>query len=328
MEKISKYCLIESNYGNGDFQEIKHLEEEMEESIYKEIKRISSLFGIQDTTPESLENAMRIDADKATYLEQLLNIKNALLAGEQPQLGTGAWVDASYYTDVKTEQARLEQKKRELEIQKEKNAESLTEQGILDGTADIAEETIYRIAKQNALLAKQKAISENLSNSLISAVESFVSSGFTESFEWIGESIYQISKGTETWADAAQDLASTWANIGKQMMDSLSTAFLQAGLQLIAASGGDWGKIGIGLGLIAASGVSSILSGILSKAAETSDSSDDDQTSKLNDLKDLLREIIDQAKTDADYYEKNLLHKKQPFINKILKYPQLFLSSH
>ena len=39
MEKISKYCLIESNYGNGDFQEIKHLEEEMEESIYKEIKQ-------------------------------------------------------------------------------------------------------------------------------------------------------------------------------------------------------------------------------------------------------------------------------------------------
>ena len=38
MEKISKYCLIESNYGNNDFREIKHLDEELEQSIFKEIK--------------------------------------------------------------------------------------------------------------------------------------------------------------------------------------------------------------------------------------------------------------------------------------------------
>ena len=33
-----KYCLIESNYGNSDIPEIKHLDEEIEQSIYKEIK--------------------------------------------------------------------------------------------------------------------------------------------------------------------------------------------------------------------------------------------------------------------------------------------------
>ena len=39
MEKISKYCIIESNYGNSDSHEIKHLNEEIEQSIYKEIKQ-------------------------------------------------------------------------------------------------------------------------------------------------------------------------------------------------------------------------------------------------------------------------------------------------
>jgi hypothetical protein len=38
MEKSMKYCLIESNYGNSDIPEIKHLDEEIEQSIYKEIK--------------------------------------------------------------------------------------------------------------------------------------------------------------------------------------------------------------------------------------------------------------------------------------------------
>ena len=38
MEKVAKYCIIESYYGDNDFSKIKHLDEEIELSIYKEIK--------------------------------------------------------------------------------------------------------------------------------------------------------------------------------------------------------------------------------------------------------------------------------------------------
>lgn len=127
----------------------------------------------------------------------------------------------------------------------------------------------------------------------------------------IGEDIYNVAKGTYDAEEAGDAYAKVWKNVAKNMLDSMGPAMTQAGFELIAYGARSDSKAMImsGVGLVAAGGVAGILGGILGASEEDDKDKNDDETSRLEKLKDLLADIIDQAKTDADYYQKHYLHQ-------------------
>lgn len=72
-----------------------------------------------------------------------------------------------------------------------------------------------------------------------------------DAFRSLGESFYDAEKG-------AASFAQSMANLAESIIDSLPSMFIQAGLNAIAS-----GNVQVGLGLLAAGGVSGILSGVI-----------------------------------------------------------------
>ncbi|MBO7123188.1 MAG: tape measure protein [Treponema sp.] len=104
-----------------------------------------------------------------------------------------------------------------------------------------------------------------------------------------------IAKGV----DGYEDMDKVIKNVGKSMMSNLAAAATQAGLSLISS-----GKIGMGMALIAAGGITSFLGGLMSDSSNK----DDDISQKLKDLKQDLADLLKQAREDAIYYENHLRH--------------------
>lgn len=147
---------------------------------------------------------------------------------------------------------------------------------------------------------------EELGDTLSNTLSQAILDGWNNSWKSIGSTIAKTVRDTrdldsfgDSLSDGAKDLAMQWKNVGQSILDTLGPTMAQVGLQLLPTNPT------AAVALIAASGVAGVLSGILSQVNDNKD----DQTSKLQALKDLLSQIIDQAKTDADYYQKNILHE-------------------
>lgn len=146
--------------------------------------------------------------------------------------------------------------------------------------------------------AQQKSVTlkktmEDLGKTIGDTFAHSIVDGFQASLKDIGTNIRDLSHEGE-------NLQATWAGIGEKMMDSIGPAMANAGFAMIQD-----GQYGAGIALVAASGVASFLSGMFAD-----DSKKDDEKQRLQTLKDLLSDIIEQAKTDASYYQKNILHQK------------------
>lgn len=135
--------------------------------------------------------------------------------------------------------------------------------------------------------------------------------GFNDSMSQIGKSIYQVRSGLYDSEETAEAYSKIWKNVAKNILDTIGPSMTRAGFDLISYGAINDSKSAIlsGIGLVAAGGVSSILGGALGAGLED-DSTKDDGSSKLQSLKDLLADIIEQAKIDAEYYEKHYLHQK------------------
>jgi len=99
-------------------------------------------------------------------------------------------------------------------------------------------------------------------------------------------------------------------------MSALGPLMQQAGFALIeyGAKKRSMGLIAGGLALAAAGGFAAGIGGALS--ASEKDDKDDKETEKLESLKDDLTKLLEQARSDALYYEHNLRHKTALGINK------------
>lgn len=137
---------------------------------------------------------------------------------------------------------------------------------------------------------------ESLGSSLKNFATQFASDAITSTFQTLGKSIKDGS-------NALEDSGENMKKLGTAALANLGTLFVQAGLSMIASNPHQWY---IGAALIAAGGMASLLSGLTSDT----DSEDDDETERLQSIKDQLADLLEQARVDAIYYENELRHKK------------------
>lgn len=146
---------------------------------------------------------------------------------------------------------------------------------------------------------------KSLANTMKEAFSSNLLSGVTNSFVKIGENL-------RDGEDATSGMYKIWKNVGKEITGTIGASMTSTGLSIAGAAAVDhkWGLVANGLAMAASGGICSIASGLLSDSSDSSeDSKDDGREQRIQNLKDALSDLIDQAKTDAEYYEKNLLHK-------------------
>lgn len=177
--------------------------------------------------------------------------------------------------------------------------ETLLSEDVDTDTLNSAAESFMEMEAASASIASNMS---NLGKSTSSLVKNLASSAITTTFESIGENLVAGS-------DALNGIGDKMRELGKAALSNLGSLFVQAGLSIIAANPFNWGAIGMGLGLIAAGGMASLMSGLMTDS-EDSSSESEDETQKLNDIKDQLADLLAQAREDAIYYENELRHKK------------------
>ena len=172
---------------------------------------------------------------------------------------------------------------------------------IIDNTSVETAQTLLEIfGNIEAKTKNVKEIFESLGKQIEDTLVNSFSSGFTGTFETMGKHMKSILKDTNLAADSAKDYEKVWKNVAQEMLNSLGPAMTQAGLSLITK-----GSVGEGMALIAAGGILSFMSGMLND----DDDKSKDEENRIKTLKDLLADLIDQVKTDAQYYEKNFKHE-------------------
>jgi hypothetical protein len=95
---------------------------------------------------------------------------------------------------------------------------------------------------------------------------------------------------------SSKEFGDALGNMIKRIVDALPQLLLSAGLQVMAT--GNWQ---VGLALIAASGLASFVSGMISDGQKDGT---EDQVAKLQRIQDEISKLIDQQKSLEEYYVK------------------------
>lgn len=142
-----------------------------------------------------------------------------------------------------------------------------------------------------------------IANGSLQAFKDFAKSGFVSTFEEWG-------KAVKTGEKASENIAQAWEDLGASLAGQISTLLITEGLKIAGSSAlvQNWGMTAVGLGMVAAGGAASWLSGYLG-ADEEEDKKAEDEVERLQTLKDMLADLLAQARIDAEYYEKNLRHQ-------------------
>lgn len=130
-----------------------------------------------------------------------------------------------------------------------------------------------------------------------------------KSFEAVGAAIIKGS-------DAAEDYRNNMKALTAEMLQNVGVAMQEAGWNLISMGARNNSKayIAAGAGLVVAGGVAAGLGGALAEAQKDK-SKTNKETEKLESLKDDLTKLLEQARSDALYYENNLRHKTALGVN-------------
>lgn len=142
---------------------------------------------------------------------------------------------------------------------------------------------------------------KSLQDTVVNTFNSSLVNGFADTFKSLGESLRDGAFNVE-------DIGHAWKNAAQSMLDSIGPAAISAGLTQIAA-----GHLGLGIGLVAAGGGAQFLSGLFSKEDEN-----DENLSRLETLRDLLADMLKQARADAEYYDRNSRHRNAVASNESL----------
>ncbi|MBQ0112853.1 MAG: hypothetical protein KBT03_06975, partial [Bacteroidales bacterium] len=148
----------------------------------------------------------------------------------------------------------------------------------------------------------------DLSKTFKSTISGGIMNGLSSSLEMWGEMAHQ----GESFGNILDAIKKNWINIAASMMKALGPEITSTGLAMVKAGftqvgGINWGLVSAGMALAASGGIMSFTSGMFGDSG--SKDKDDDKERKIQNLKDALSDLIDQAKTDAEYYQRNLLHK-------------------
>ena len=161
----------------------------------------------------------------------------------------------------------------------------------------LGSETSGAIKLQETVKELGKSFKQNLTASLGQGLE---------------KTCYAIGESLAGSSDSVSDIAKGWKDVAKNLLSTLASSMTQAGLSLITYGATTRSKtdIAAGFALAAAGGIAGIAAGLAGYEDKSSDSDDNSCEDKINNLKNALSDLIDQAKTDAEYYQKNLLHKQ------------------
>ena len=208
-------------------------------------------------------------------------------------------------------------------------------QGIYDSTlASTGSDVEAAKAVEKALSASEKHMieikrnAEEWKNATLEAGQAL-----TDSFKQFGKDMLSVGTKevanqmlklagyTRDTADSENEFEENAKKAGIALLNNVGAAMTTAGFNIAAGAAltQQWGIVAAGLGLAAAGGVVSGFGSILGED-EKNDNKTDSQIDKLNQLKDDLADLLDQARTDALYYERNLRHKTALGINEQFAY--------
>lgn len=207
------------------------------------------------------------------------------------------------YQDTYQELQVLENRKELNETEKER-IKLLKEQ--LQLTTEISEEDFrHELASESI----EKAL-QDMAKEFQSIVKETAKDAWLQPFKTLGEDVIDLANGSKQASDYWKDLGNSMSQIAGQMLSQMGTAMATAGFNIAASCALDknWAGVALGLGLAAAGGFASGFGSSLTKAQEDEDSTQA-EIEKLQTLKDDLADLLEQARTDALYYEQNLRHK-------------------
>lgn len=176
-------------------------------------------------------------------------------------------------------------------------------QDLLNSAKDL---TAQGLLNQTSWAAAGVAV-QGMTDNMYKALKETAKGQYTKVFETIGASAIQ---GSEAWEDMEEAMKQS----ALQLMGDMGTYMTQAGWSLVTYGAENKNKklIATGLMLAAAGGVTSGLAGALQDDGEDEE---EDETKRLEDLKDDLAKLIEQARDDSLYYERNLRHKTALGVN-------------
>lgn len=196
-------------------------------------------------------------------------------------------VDESYISALQNENTTLEERK-----------------SIYDEIAEAANNAGQQDFINKSALTAAGLELKNMQSRIAGIGKEAAKSAFTSTFEAAGAAIIKGGDALDDWKDNLKQ-------IGASMLQQVGSAMTTAGFN-IAAYGAQKGSLSIiagGLALAAAGGVISGFGGALASAEDNEDE-DEDETARLEALKDDLKDLLAQAREDAVYYESTLSHKK------------------
>lgn len=298
----------------------------LNEAITRLAEELSEVFG--ETKGQVASERYATNADIITkFLASQHSFNSPWLEGPKDERNTysqqramnaleqkGSWADfvkGAAFTDGKLDETFKNSiiksaENAKLDISKELgvlNNSSSSTQEIEGAISSILEKTTRWQNSMNNI----KSTFEDLGKTAKDTMLTDILNGYNQTTQKIGANIFKMNENLMTSKESGKALATVWKNIGVEMLNSLGPAMTQAGLSLITSSGGNKGQIAAGVALVAAGGVTNVLSGYLGASKDVDKDKEEEQ--RLQNLRDLLKEIIDQAKTDAQYYENNMRHQ-------------------
>lgn len=113
-------------------------------------------------------------------------------------------------------------------------------------------------------------------------------------------------------ANAVEDMGTAYRQLTGSLLSNVGPLVTTLGLEMakagVAEGKSGWWKVALGLALAATGGVMAGYGNAVSNAQDNAE--DDNEYERLQSIKDDLSEILEQARRDASYYERNMQHKK------------------
>ena len=249
----------------------------------------------------SLQDAYRRNAVNAAVNERLIRLSGATSAA---QLSPSAWGDEGGY-DMKSQLVKAL-----TGVEKGYTMDDLYKGAANGGYLSEADRDALKFKET---LQDTLDIMKDMGEATADLVGQLSQKAFLTPFEKMGECLITGEKWTEKTADAMEEL-------GAEALSALGPIMAKAGFELVArgALNNSWGMIAGGLALAAAGGFASGIGGALTEGQK--ETKDNKQVEKLQNLKDQLADLLDQARRDALYYENNLRHKTALGMNKEFDY--------
>ena len=166
-----------------------------------------------------------------------------------------------------------------------------------------------KMIRMKSLAGDVVKIFDNLKESVSDLTRELGKKAFILPFEKMGECLINGKQ----WGD---EMGKAMEQLGAEALSALGPLMQQAGMALVemGAKKSNWGIIMAGLGLAAAGGFASGIGSAISSKDDNKDDNDK-EAEKLESLKDELAKLLEQARSDALYYEHNLRHKTALGIN-------------